>query len=192
MEEADMTRPSGKKLTLAERDSLGAQAYELSLEGRSAREIGRILGVSHHTVTSLVRAEGERRSAERPDRRQHALDSLRRAMRRAWEELDGNPSPHATAELLRALGTLQGEINKIDGVHAPQKVDARVSVHLEQESYIHHLGDAPLAAVSHILEAGSRGEDGEAALREVVARYRQGTLAGDLHPPDLLELEEGV
>ncbi len=177
-----------RRLTLAERDDFGARAYDLSLEGHSARAIARQLGISHHTVTSLIQAESARRSAERPDRRQHALDSLRRAMRRAWQELDGNPSPHATAQLLHALNSLQSEMNKIDGVHAPTKVDARVSV--QQESYVGNLADGPLEAVSIILEAASHGADGEDALAEVVHRYQAGTLAGNLYvsSADLLEL----
>ncbi len=181
-----------KRLTLAQKHSLGEQAYEMSLKGCSDRAISRQLGISHHTVRSLIRQQAEQRRGEDPDNlRQRRLDSISRLMQRIWEELDRDPSPHATAELSRAWNGLIAEMNKLDGLYAPQKVDARVSVQLQQESYIHHLGDAPLVAVSHILEAASRGEDGEDALAEVVQRYQEGTLGGDLQSPELLELEEG-
>lgn len=188
-----MTRPSGGRLTLAERDELAHKAYDLSLEGCSAREIGRMLDVSHHTAAALVKEEASKRAAERPDRRQQVLDSLRRAVKRVWEELNSDrPSSHATAQLSNALVALLAEYNRVEGLHAPTRVDARVDARLtvQQESYVGNLAAGPLEAVSMILEAGAAGEDGEDALKEVVRRYEAGELASPIYvsSADLLDL----
>ena len=54
--------------------------------------------------------------------KQRRLDSISRLMQRIWEELDRGPGPHATAELSRAWNGLIAEMNKLDGLYAPQKL----------------------------------------------------------------------
>ncbi len=178
-----------KPLTPAQRQDFGSQCYELSLKGVSNREIARQLGVSDKTVSRLVRQEAERRGRERPDFLQHAIDTHRRTIARIWEELDRrDPSPHATSQLAHALTNAQSQLDKITGVLAPSRMDIRMSV--SQEYGVQNLSDAALEAVVILTQAGSAGQDGEDALREIVRRYQNNTLAPTftVDSADLLEL----
>ena len=172
-------------LTPAQREELSAEAYSLSLRGFSAREIGRQLDVSHKTVSSYVKAESERRAAERPDYRQFALDSHRQAIRRCWDELDKNPSPHATAQLLHALNAGLSSIELIAGVRAPTKHKTETR-HELQDFDPDRLSEAEAVALGMLL---SKMEGKTEA--DVVAVIAQRHEAGDLvfGSEDLIELE---
>jgi transcriptional regulator with XRE-family HTH domain len=109
--------------TPAQREDLAHSAYELSLRGKSSREIAGKLGISHPTAATYVKAETERRRAERPDIAPWLIDGHRKAMARAWEELDERPSAHASAQLLHALNSALSSIATVAGANAPRQVD---------------------------------------------------------------------
>ena len=176
-------------LTPAQREELSVEAYELSLRGNSAREIGRRLGVSHKTISSYLRAEAARRRDERPDYHQYALDSHRKAVRRCWEELDKNPTAHATAQLLHALNAALGSIELIAGVRAPTRSKTEVSLDVQLfDQGLPLLSDAELEALTLFIKKmeGSIDKDTD-VLAEIVRKYEAGEFRGD--PDDLLELE---
>ncbi len=178
-----------KPLSPAQREELLGEAYRLSLRGYSAREIGRTLGVSDKTAGKLVRHEAQRRSAERPDYLQRAIDSHQQLIRRIWQVLDHrNPSDHALAQLAHAVTNAQSQLDKITGVLAPVKADVRMTI--AQEPYAANLADGPLQAVAILLKAGAAGEDGQDALKEILARYQNGTLVPTftVSSADLLEM----
>ncbi len=178
-----------KPLSPAQREELLGEAYALSLRGYSAREIGRTLGVSDKTAGRLVRQEAQRRSSERPDYLQRAIDSHQQLIKRIWQVLDsGSPSEHALAQLAHAVTNAQSQLDKITGVLAPVKADVRMTI--TQENCVQSLADGPLEAVVILTQAGAAGEDGEDALREIVRRYQAGTLAPKftVSSADLLEM----
>ncbi len=172
-------------LTPAQREEASAQAYSLSLRGCSSREIGRQLGVSHKTAGRLVRAESERRAAERPDYRQFALDSHKRAIARCWDELDKNPSPHACAQLLHALNAGLSSIELIAGVRAPTR--SRTEVRHELGGIdLGRLSEAEMVALQMLLEKAEGNIDAD-VVAAIATRYEAGALVfGDER---FLELE---
>jgi predicted transcriptional regulator len=182
-----MARP----LTLAQREEISAQAYQLSLAGRSTRAIAKELGVTRDTVSRCLKKEAARRRAERPDHAQHAVDSYRQAVRRCWEELEKDPSPHAVAQLIHALNTSLSSIDLINGVRAPSKsitYDAN-----NPYDGLERLSNAELGAFKLLIwkMSGQISEDVD-VLALITKRYAAGTLAAEAfgaEDDDVLELE---
>jgi IS30 family transposase len=177
-------------LTPARREELLPKVYERSLRGVSAREIGREFGISHKTVISYLQKEAQRRRAEHPDYRQYALDSHREAVRRTWDELDKNPSPHAAAQLIHALNTSLNSIELITGVRAPTKSQAEVLHKDALDAFEpHRLSWEELTAFEMLLKKsmGETDEDTD-VLAEIIRQYETGELQKD-DPDKLLELE---
>jgi IS30 family transposase len=181
-----MARP----LTPAQREEISAQAYQLSLAGRSTRAIAKELGVTRDTITRYLKKEAARRRAERPDHAQHAVDSYRQAVRRCWEELEKDPSPHAVAQLIHALNTSLSSIDLINGVRAPSKsitYDAN-----NPYDGLERLSNAELGAFKLLIwkMSGQISEDVD-VLALITKRYAAGTLAAEAFgdEDDVLELE---
>jgi len=160
------------------------------LRGVSARDIGREFGISHKTVLSYLQKEAQRRRAEHPDYRQYALDSHREAVRRTWDELDKDPSPHAAAQLIHALNSSLNSIELITGVRAPTRSQAEV---LHRDALdgveLHRLSWEELQAFEMLFKKtiGETDEDTD-VLAEIVRLYEAGELRKD-DPEALLELE---
>ncbi len=91
------------RLSPAKREELMVSAYELSLEGHTFREIGRRLGLSHSTISEMVRTEAEKRRKSVDLQVQRLVDMNMKAVNRLWAELNQNPSGTATANLVIAL-----------------------------------------------------------------------------------------
>src|ERR671933_354086 len=120
------------RLPPAKRQELMVSAYELSLEGHTFREIGRRLGLSHSTISEMVRTEAEKRRKSVDLQVQRLVDMNMKAVTRLWEELNRNPSGHSTANLVHALRGLLQDIGKLSGAPPPSlhyhKVDVKHSV----------------------------------------------------------------
>jgi predicted transcriptional regulator len=181
-----MARP----LTPARREEISAEAYQLSLRGHSTRAIAKELGVSPRTISSYLKKEAARRRTERPDHVQHAVDSYRQAVRRCWEELEKDPSPHAVAQLIHALNTSLSSIDLINGVRAPSKSITYDAAN--PYDGLERLSDAELGAFRLLVWKMSGQISGDAdVLALITKRYAAGTLvAEDVdEDDDLLELE---
>lgn len=63
-----------RHLVTAERQKKQVEAYELSLQGLSFRTIGERLGVSHTTISALVRDEAEIRHKQAGNKLQRVVD----------------------------------------------------------------------------------------------------------------------
>jgi|SRR5215207_6964575 len=119
-----------RRLTPAKRAELSVECYRLSLQGHSIREVARRVGVDHKTASRLIHEEAERNRAEKPNHYQKALDSHRQAVKRCWDELDRNPSPHSAAMLLNALNNALVNVDLITGVRASARLQADVNHHV--------------------------------------------------------------
>ena len=123
------------RLPPAKREELMVSAYELSLEGHTFREIGRRLGLSHSTVSEMVRAEGEKRRKSVDLQVQRLVDMHMKGVNRVWAELNQNPSGTATANLVIALRGLLQDIGKLSGATPP-------STHLHKVEVKHYVEQA--------------------------------------------------
>src|SRR5215211_2869954 len=140
-----------RRLTPAERAELGAEYYRLSLQGHSNREVARRVGVDHKTAARLIHEEAERNRAEKPDHYQKALDGHRQAIKRCWDELDKNPSPHSAAMLLNALNSALVNVDLITGVRAPARTKADVNHHVTLDQGMSNLSDQELVVFEALI-----------------------------------------
>ena len=120
-----------KPLTPAQREELGAKAYELSLRGKSFRTIGEEIGVHHSTAGRLIKQQAQLRRVERKDTVHSLLDGLDAAIAEAYERLDAIPKNSASpgpASLLNAINSLQRSKIDLLGYKAPTR----------SQSWVHH------------------------------------------------------
>ena len=180
-----MARP----LTPAQRQELSVEAYELSLRGLSAREIARRFNVSHKTISSYLRAEAARRREERPDYQQYLLDGHRKVVKRCWDELERDPSPHATAQLLHALNAALNSLELLAGVRPPTRSKTEITHDTRSwERGLERLSEPELLALEmlHKKVHGQIDKDTD-VLGLIIRKHQAGELVIRADP---LELEE--
>ena len=180
-----MARP----LTPAQRQELSVEAYELSLRGLSAREIARRFNVSHKTISSYLRAEAARRREERPDYQQYLLDGHRKVVKRCWDELERDPSPHATAQLLHALNAALNSLELLAGVRPPTRSKTEITHDTRSwERGLERLSEPELLALEmlHKKVHGQIDKDTD-VLEQIIRKYQAGEL---VIGGGILELEE--
>jgi hypothetical protein len=161
----------------------------LSLRGCSSREVGRRLNISHKTASLYIKAETERRRAERPDPYQQSIDGHREALSRAWEELDKSPSPHAAAQLLHAVNAALNSIDLLNGTRAPTRSKREINIDVSLDQGFERLSGAELGALELLAaKMAGRIDENTDVLREILQRHETGTLTEVEHYP-VLELE---
>jgi transposase len=168
-------------LTPARREEIKVEAYRLSLQGHSAREIARKFGVDHHTISRYLKEEAHRRRQSRPDYQQYIADSHRQVIRRAWEELDRAPTAHAVAQLLHALNASLSALTTVTGAAPPKRTEAEIFHHTKAwEQGLGLLSPEELSALE-LLFRKVQGEISQNTnvLEEIIERYRSGNLGRD-------------
>lgn len=112
----------------AERAEQQVKAYELQLRGWSLRDIGAELGVSHTTVSRLIKRECDSRVLPLADEyRKRSIDRLTIATKAVMSDMaDG----HAIARNAEVLGKLEERLSKMLGADAPaeQTITTAVTV----------------------------------------------------------------
>lgn len=115
------TRTSGQ-LHAVERAQLQEKAFYLSVEGKTCRQIGEILGINKTTASEYIRAEealrAEELGAQREAEKARRIARLQHLSKLA-EESRSIPGSGAFG----ACGKFEEMINRILGVDAPTKID---------------------------------------------------------------------
>ena len=170
------------RLSVAKREALAAESYQLSLQGCSFRQIARQLDISHPTAAALVHEETKRRSEEREDPGQRLRDSIKLALRRAWKELERpDASSHAVSQLLFSLNQLLNTYARLTGSFAPERVQVNTAGFYFPEAGISLLSDVEL----EVLKRLTRKSLGDIPADEDVLA----NLPTPFPTPDLVELE---
>jgi DNA-binding MarR family transcriptional regulator len=175
------------RLSPAKREELMVSAYELSLEGHTFREIGRRLGLSHSTISEMVRTEAEKRRKSVDLQVQRLVDMNMKAVNRLWEELNRNPSGHATANLVHALRGLLQDIGKLSGATPPSlhyhKVDVKHSVEQMFQNWYGKLNSEELEMLMRLIAKIDESIPPDVCVVEGAVRvYRErGALQRSLH-----------
>src|SRR5918912_3614230 len=118
-----------RNLTEAERETLGAQAWELSLRKYSQQAISREIGVSRPTVKSLLDEQRKLARKERGETIGEFVASLDAAIREIWRRLDAIPPESASpaaAGLIKGLDSIYRTKAETLGYYAPRKSEAKV------------------------------------------------------------------
>jgi Helix-turn-helix domain len=159
------------RLSPAKREELMVEAYELSLEGHTFREIGRRLGLSHSTIAEMVRTEADKRRRSVDLQVQRLVDMNMKGVNRLWAELNQNPSGHATANLILALRGLLQDVAKLSGAAPP-------STHLHK------------VEVKHYVEQALKGWHQKLNQEELEMLLRLAAKADERVPQDVCMVEE--
>jgi DNA-binding MarR family transcriptional regulator len=105
-----------------ERKNLQEQAFYLSVEGKTCREIAKILNIDKTTASKYIRAEEQIRAEELAERRES--EKARRIARlQQLSKLAESKSDVPGSGALGACGKFEEMINRILGVDAPTKID---------------------------------------------------------------------
>ena len=118
------TRNSGERHD-TERKSLQEQAFYLSVEGKTCREIAKILNINKDTASKYIRAEEQVRAEELAERRES--EKARRIARlQQLSKLAESKAEIPGSGALGACGKFEEMINRILGVDAPTKVEVGI------------------------------------------------------------------
>lgn len=122
----------GRRLTVAQREEKGREAWRLSAMGYGRGYISEALGINHKTVTGLLEEERLKRRQEWRDEDLKSVEFYEGEIRRAEEMLDkknqeGKLLLPLTSQNRTGLANVKlqarQQIDKIAGTHAPTKTD---------------------------------------------------------------------
>src|SRR5918912_1474019 len=137
-----------RNLTEAERETLGAQAWELSLRKYSQQAISREIGVSRPTVKSLLDEQRKLARKERGETIGEFVASLDAAIREIWRRLDAIPPESASpaaAGLIKGLDSIYRTRAETLGYYAPRKSEAKVEhSHGRDQEILNKMTDSEL------------------------------------------------
>lgn len=160
-----------RRLTVAEREEKGAQAYRLSAESWTEAAISRELGINRHTVSRLLKEERERQRQGREEAAEDAIAVYRAVKRHAWERLTGEnlkANSYSVSALLNNIISAQKGEDGITGVEAKKDgggVQVNVNVNAEgrgakEQEYERLFAEIDrFRAQAHVVDGeGDRGE----------------------------------
>jgi transposase len=108
-----------------ERKNLQEQAFYLSIEGKTCREIAKVLNIDKTTASKYIRAEEQIRADELAGRRE-AEKARRIARLQKLSKIAEDKADIPGSGALGACGKFEEMINRILGVDAPTKVEVGI------------------------------------------------------------------
>lgn len=113
-----------KRLTVAEREEKGAEAYRLSAESWTEAAIAYQLDINRHTVSKLLKEERERQRERRNEAADESIAVYRAVKRHAWERLTNEnlkANSYSVSALLNNIIAAQKGEDGVTGAEAPKR-----------------------------------------------------------------------
>ena len=148
-------------LTPAQREEFAYEAYEMSIKGETNRTIGKKLGISHGTVTSLIRKEAAKRREEHRDDIAKSVSHYRAIERKCWEVTEKlAPNSREMAAMMRAKIDAQDHIDQILGSKSPVKSNVSGTLnHQHRHLDLSEISDEELDMFERIIENATSHTD---------------------------------